>query len=113
MQPEKCVMFPRSDTAVGITSWLRRRRIDAAPRRIAAGCLATFVSMTFALAADKAPVMTTPGALSVNATGGADYSIPIAVPPGTAGLPPSPALTQFRPKIEWILRLGLEPDQGT
>ena len=40
-----------------------------------------------------AQAMAVPGEVSVNATGAATYSVPIAVPPGTAGMVPSLSLT--------------------
>ena len=40
-----------------------------------------------------AQAMAVPGEVSVNATGAATYSVPIAAPPGTAGMVPSLALT--------------------
>ena len=40
-----------------------------------------------------AQAMAVPGGVSVNATGAATYSVPIAVPPGTAGMVPSFSLT--------------------
>ncbi len=41
-------------------------------------------------------VGTTPGSFSVNPNGGANYSIPITAPPGTAGLTPSISLNYDR-----------------
>ncbi|MEI9988947.1 MAG: FG-GAP-like repeat-containing protein [Rhizomicrobium sp.] len=42
--------------------------------------------------ADSAPLMTVPGQFGVGATGAATYSIPIAAPPGTAGMVPAVSL---------------------
>jgi hypothetical protein len=51
-----------------------------------------FVALTLAVsarAADSPPAMALPGQMNVTPTGAFTYTIPIAVPPGTAGMAPS------------------------
>src|SRR5947209_1869868 len=43
--------------------------------------------------AATAPVGATPGSFSVDQNGGANYTVPIPIPPGSAGMAPSIALT--------------------
>jgi hypothetical protein len=54
----------------------------------------------------SAQTMTLPGKLEVGAGGGASYTIPIAVPPGTAGMAPSLALTYASSGDNGIVGLG-------
>ena len=44
------------------------------------------------LGADAPPAMIVPGQFNVGATGAATYTVPIAVPPGTAGMVPALSL---------------------
>jgi RHS repeat-associated protein len=59
-----------------------------------------------AIAADSAPAMITPGQLNVNSMGNFNYSIPIAIPPGTAGLAPSLVLGYSSRAGDGILGMG-------
>src|SRR4051812_17209631 len=53
-----------------------------------------------------APVGATPGSFSVNNNGGANYDIPIVVPPGTAGMVPHLALKYERQIDNTLLGIG-------
>ena len=76
----------------------------AVPLRVQAGCLgarhlalglgmaAALLLQVSAALAQTTVAGVTPGALSVDETGSAGYTIPIAVPPGVAGMQPSIAL---------------------
>ncbi|MHB8530144.1 MAG: SpvB/TcaC N-terminal domain-containing protein [Caulobacteraceae bacterium] len=54
--------------------------------------LVTLQTPPAAAAASSAPAMLTPGKFSVNDRGAFTYTIPIAVPPGTAGMVPALSL---------------------
>ena len=56
--------------------------------------------------ADGAPAMTIPGQFSVNSVGAATYSIPITVPPGTAGMVPGISLDYSSQSGDGIVGLG-------
>lgn len=57
-------------------------------------------------AASAPPLMELPGKFNVNATGGAEYTIPISVPPGTAGMQPSLSLTYSSQNGDGYLGIG-------
>jgi hypothetical protein len=57
-------------------------------------------------AAVTSPIGATTGSFSVNANGGANYTIPIQIPPGTAGLAPSLALLYSAQVDSGILAKG-------
>ena len=62
-----------------------------------------------AQAGNAPPMMTVPGALDVGPTGAATYAIPIATPPGTAGMTPSLSLNYSSQSgngivgLQWLL----------
>jgi RHS repeat-associated protein len=68
------------------------------------GCAILLASPT--LAADAPPAMSVPGSFAVTPSGAATYSIPILVPPGTAGLVPSLSLDYSSKSGDGIVGLG-------
>ena len=54
--------------------------------------------------------MTLPGSFSVNGTGAATYTIPISVPPGTAGMVPSLTLSYSSQNLNGLLGIGWSLD---
>lgn len=72
------------------------------------GLLAALAAGAFsgARAGDAPPVMIVPGQFDVSASGAATYSIPIAVPPGTAGMAPSLSLEYSSQSGDGIVGLG-------
>ena len=64
--------------------------------RVVSGSLLAASLLLFTLtthAAPTTPIGATSGSFSVDANGGANYSIPIAIPPGTAGMAPSVSIS--------------------
>jgi hypothetical protein len=68
--------------------------------------LACIGAATLASAADSAPAMITPGQFNVGSTGQFSYDIPIAVPPGTAGMAPSLSLDYSSQGGDGVLGYG-------
>ena len=70
------------------------RSVSSLMRRLSVAVLAGVASLTLSLQETRAQTVAgvTPGALSVEESGAASYTIPIAVPPGTAGMEPSLSL---------------------
>ncbi|MDD4617066.1 MAG: FG-GAP-like repeat-containing protein [Alphaproteobacteria bacterium] len=68
-------------------------------------CCAAVAILVYASPA-CAQLMTTPGKIDVNASGAATYSVPVSVPPGTAGMIPSIALRYSSQGGDGALGLG-------
>ena len=83
----------------------------AAGHRAKLGALLAFTSLlalapVAAQAGDQAPAMVVPGQFNVTPQGAASYSIPIPVPPGTAGVVPSISLEYSSNGGDGIMGLG-------
>jgi RHS repeat-associated protein len=75
-------------------------------RRIGLAVALMVATQAMARAGDAPPVMMVPGQFDVSAGGAATYSIPIAVPPGTAGTVPSLSLDYSSQSGDGIVGLG-------
>src|SRR6266571_7967787 len=62
--------------------------------------------VSLAAQAATAPVGATPGSFSVDPNGGANYTIPIQIPPGSAGLAPGIALTYTKQVDDPLVGVG-------
>jgi len=77
------------------------------PRIVAAALSCAVLSVSsVARAADAPPAMILPGQFNVDAYGAATYTVPIAVPPGTAGLSPVLSLDYSSGAGDGIVGLG-------
>jgi RHS repeat-associated protein len=65
-----------------------------------------FAQLSNPALAEGAPPMTVPGQFAVSSSGAATYSIPIAVPPGTAGMVPAISLDYSSQGGDGIVGLG-------
>src|SRR6266571_2055413 len=70
-----------------------QRRVRKSRIRFVVLAASFSVVLSLAAQAATAPVGATPGSFSVNSDGGANYMIPIQIPPGSAGMAPGIALT--------------------
>ena len=82
--------------------WLQ----NIALRIAALGSIGLFLGLGQSAMAANAPPMTAPGQFNVGATGAANYSIPISVPPGTAGMVPALSLAYSSQSGDGIAGLG-------
>jgi hypothetical protein len=64
-----------------------------------------FATSTMALADASPPLMTIPGKFGVGPTGAALYSVPISIPPGTAGLAPALSLNYSSQNSDGVVGL--------
>lgn len=76
---------------ISVASALSRRLIHPYTRRTSLFLLGIAISLGASLHANAA--VHTPGKLSVSELGAATYTVPLAMPPGTAGMAPSLSLT--------------------
>jgi hypothetical protein len=81
-------------------------RNDNAWLTLAAFAIAVFASIAPAAAADKPPAMFVPGKFNVNQSGAATYTVPIAAPPGTAGMEPALSLDYSSAAGDGVVGLG-------
>jgi len=73
-------------------------------------CVAAIVMLGASATVVPAQMMSLPGKFDVTGTGGARYSIPIAVPPGTAGMAPSLALAYHSAAKNDLVGVGFRPE---
>jgi RHS repeat-associated protein len=92
-----------SETTISAAGLNRRRRDGSA--RLLAGAILLGLGQA-ALAGEAPPPMAVSGTFDVGATGAATYTIPIAVPPGTAGLAPNLSLGYSSQSGNGILGFG-------
>jgi RHS repeat-associated protein len=95
-----------SSTAVSIFGKATARWSAVASRGILHGFALCLVLAPIDGRADTPPAMSVPGQFNVNQLGGATYSIPISVPPGTGGMTPSLSLEYSSMGTDGILGLG-------
>jgi len=99
-------MADNLDGERGLATFNRPRRATTLVSATLTLAFCVFAITAPTLAADKPPAMFVPGKFNVNQSGAATYTVPIAAPPGTAGMEPALSLDYSSAAGDGVVGLG-------